>query len=159
MPVAGVVGRPHGLDGSFYVNAPRGELLVLGTAVGVGELTATIERLAGTAARPIVRLSICNNRGEAEALRGSELSVVQADAPPLGPDEYRAEELIGARVTDGKQEIGVVSELRALPSCDCLTVMRSDGSELLVPMVHDAIRAIDTQGRVIDVDRAFLGEP
>jgi ribosomal 30S subunit maturation factor RimM len=30
--------------------------------------------------------------------------------------------------------------------------------ELLVPLVRDAIRSIDVERRVIDVDREFLGE-
>jgi ribosomal 30S subunit maturation factor RimM len=30
--------------------------------------------------------------------------------------------------------------------------------ELLIPMVRDAIRSIDVQGRRIDVDMGFVGE-
>ncbi|MEA2300663.1 MAG: hypothetical protein QOE44_1198, partial [Solirubrobacteraceae bacterium] len=33
-----------------------------------------------------------------------------------------------------------------------------DGSELLVPMVRDAVRRVDVDARVIDVNLAFLGE-
>jgi ribosomal 30S subunit maturation factor RimM len=37
-------------------------------------------------------------------------------------------------------------------------VARPDGAgELLVPLVRDAIRSIDVERRVIDVDREFLG--
>ena len=155
---AGVVGRPHGLDGSFYVNAPRPELLATGVIVTVAGEPGRIERLAGTAAHPIVRLSTCAARDAAAALRGSELLIEAADAPPLGPDEYRADQLVGASVRDGELELGIVRELIALPSCECLAVVRSGGGELLVPMVRDAIRAIDAERRVIEVDRAFLGE-
>ncbi len=67
---AGRVGRPHGLDGSFYVTVPRPRLLTLGTEVTVAGTTAPIVRRAGTDARPIVRLQGIDDRDSAEALRG-----------------------------------------------------------------------------------------
>jgi 16S rRNA processing protein RimM len=45
-----------------------------------------------------------------------------------------------------------------LPSCECLEVERDTGPPLLVPMVRDAIRSIDVQARVIEIDLEFLGE-
>ncbi len=39
-----------------------------------------------------------------------------------------------------------------------LEVTRSDGSELLVPLIQDAVRAVDIEGRRIEIDLAFLGE-
>jgi len=48
--------------------------------------------------------------------------------------------------------------MAALPSCEVLEVDRPDGSELLVPLVRDAIRSIDVAARRIDVDLRFLGE-
>ena len=48
--------------------------------------------------------------------------------------------------------------MSALPSCEVLEVDRPDGSELLVPLVRDAIRSIDVEARRIDVDLGFLGE-
>jgi 16S rRNA processing protein RimM len=156
--VAGVVGRAHGLDGSFYVTQGRVDLLVVGGVLTLAGADVTIERRAGTDARPILRVSGCGERGAAESLRGEPLVVADADVPPLGPDEYRAADLEGARVVDGSHELGVVSRLIALPSCECLSVVRADGGgELLVPLVRDAIRSIDLERRVIEVDRSFLG--
>jgi 16S rRNA processing protein RimM len=155
--VAGVVGRAHGLDGSFYVVRPQVPLLCLGAVLSVAGTTTTIVRRAGTDARPILRLASCEDRGVAESLRGESL-VSDADAPSLGPDEYRAEDLEGARVVDGADVLGVVRALIALPSCECLSVERADGgSELLVPLVRDAIRRVDLERGVIEVDRSFLG--
>jgi len=156
--LAGVVGRPHGLDGSFYVTRPQPALLGVGAELTVAGRATTVVRRAGTDLHPIVRLAICAERADAEALRGQELAGPELERGDLEPDEYLAEDLEGARVVDGARELGVVRALIALPSCECLAVVRPGGGELLVPLVHDAIRSIDVAARLIDVDGAFLGE-
>jgi 16S rRNA processing protein RimM len=158
MAQAGRVGRPHGLDGSFYVVEAKVELLALGASVTVGERTREIVRRAGTDRHPILRVEGCEDRNGAEALRGQQLQVEAPERPPLGPDEWWAEQLEGATVFDGEREVGVVRRMLALPSCECLQVERPDGGELLVPMVRDAIREVDPQRARIDVNLAFLGE-
>ena len=59
---------------------------------------AEIVRLAGTDERPIVRLAGVDDREAADALRGTELLVPRAVAPPLEEDEWWAEDLVGCRV-------------------------------------------------------------
>jgi 16S rRNA processing protein RimM len=159
MVVAGLVGRPHGLDGSFYVAEPKPALLELGASVTLGGRAREIVRRAGTQARPIVRVEGCVNRAGAEALRGEQLVAESAELPPLGPDEWWAEQLEGARVFDGELEVGVVLRLLGLPSCECLEVERAGGrANLLVPLVRDAIRDVDVAAARIEIDLAFLGE-
>jgi 16S rRNA processing protein RimM len=154
---AGRVGRPHGLDGSFYVTRPRARLLSLGTEVGLEEERRKIVRRAGTDERPIVRLEGVGDRTGAEALRGRELTVEQGDAPALGEGEWWAHELEGCEVHDGGRLLGTVRRLLELPSCEALEVERAGGgSPLLVPMVSAAIRGVDPAGRRIEVDAEFL---
>jgi len=156
---AGVVGRPHGLDGSFHVADPVASLLELGTEIRLGEARWEIVRLAGRNDRPIVRLEGCDDRDAAEALRGQELLVARAAAPELEEDEWWAADLEGCAVRDGDREVGVVARLLALPSCEVLEVTRAgEAPDLLVPLVRDAVRDVDVDGRVIDVDLQFLGE-
>ena len=69
---AGRVGRAHGLDGSFYVDAPA-EPLAEGTEVTVAGRATVVERRAGTDARPLVRLRGIDDRDAAAALRGELL--------------------------------------------------------------------------------------
>lgn len=156
---AGVVGRPHGLDGSFHVAEPVAALLEMGTEVRLGDAHRAIVRLAGHDARPIVRLDGCEDRDAAEALRGQELLVARADAPELEEDEWWATDLEGCSVCDGDRQVGVVARLLALPSCEVLEVTRAgDAPDLLVPLVRDAVRGVDLDARVIDIDLQFLGE-
>ncbi|HET8536951.1 MAG TPA: ribosome maturation factor RimM [Solirubrobacteraceae bacterium] len=155
---AGRVGRAHGLDGSFHVTRPRAPLLVLGGPLRVGDSEHEIVRRAGTDERPIVRVDGVESREAVEALRGAELSVPRTAAPQLDDDEYWPEDLEGCSVTDGDVAIGTVRRLIGYPSVDVLEVERPDGPDLLVPMVHDAIRTVDVAARRIDVSLEFLGE-
>jgi 16S rRNA processing protein RimM len=157
---AGRVGRPHGLDGSFYVQDPSPSLLALGCRVVIdGEEEATIARRAGDDRRPIVRLEGHEGRSAAEALRERELMVERSEAPELEEDEWWVDDLEGCAVHDGERQVGTVRRLLALPSVEVLEVTRADGEgELLVPLVRDAVRAVDVEQKRIDVDLRFLGE-
>ena len=156
--LAGRVGRPHGLDGSFHVQDARFELLAEGTSISLGGRARVVVRRAGTPARPIVRLDASRRREDAEAMRAGELLVRRDAAPPLGTDEFYAEDLEGCAVHDGRRSVGTVRALLALPSCEVLEVSRAEGGDLLVPLVRDAVRSVDPQGRRIEVDLEFLGE-
>ena len=136
------VGKPHGLDGSFYIDAPVDE----GATVRIGERDFTVAERKGTDAKPIIRLAGVEDRDAAEALRGEVLSA--ADAEPLGDDEWLVEDLVGCRIEGMGEVTGVLEGM----SCDVLEV----GDEL-VPLVTDAITKVDVENRVIEVNREFLG--
>jgi 16S rRNA processing protein RimM len=150
---AGRVGRPHGLDGSFHLVGADPELVR--DVYFVAGVRREVTRRAGTPENPILRLDGSSSRDDAEALRGLELFVPREDVG-LEADEYWASDLEGCAVVDGDVAIGFVRRMSALPSCEVLEVDRPDGSELLVPMVRDAIRSIDVAARRIDVDMEFL---
>jgi 16S rRNA processing protein RimM len=157
--LAGVVGSPHGLDGSFHVAEPEPRLLTLGREVMVADRARRITRRAGHDRRVILRVEGCEDRAGAKALRGAELLVTRRMAPALEEDEWWAEDLEGCAVHDGARPVGTVSRLLALPSCEVLEVKRTDGdAELLVPLVSDAVRTVDVGARSIDIDLRFLGE-
>ena len=154
----GRVGRPHGLDGSFYVAAPEDEVLTVGRRVEIDGTSVEIERRAGTAAKPIVRLSGCGSRDAAEALRGTPLLVDRSELPDLDEGEFWADDLIDCAVSDGEIPVGTVARLLGLPSCEVIEVRRDAGDPLLVPLVSDAVRSIVLEARRVDVDLEFLGE-
>jgi len=150
------------LDGSFHVGRPVPALLAHDIEVRVGSEQRRVARLAGHAGGPILRLEGCSERADAEALRGREIFVSREGARELEPDEWWAEDLEGCTVRDGDEEVGVVSRLLELPSCEVLEVTRSavdpDAPVLLVPLIADAVRDVDVERGVIDVDLRFLGE-
>jgi 16S rRNA processing protein RimM len=150
---AGRVGRPHGLDGSFHVVEPAPRLLTVGAEIWVGERATEVLRRAGTDDRPILRVGLASGRTEVEALRGEQLRAPRAAAPPLDEDEYWAEDLVGCTVVAGPRDLGTVQRLLPYPSCELLEL---DGGTL-IPLVQDAIVAVDPEARRIEVDGRFLG--
>jgi 16S rRNA processing protein RimM len=137
------VGRPHGLDGSFYVDEPLDE----GALVRIGEREFAVAERKGTDARPIIRLDGIDNRDAAEALRGETL-VTGNRQPATGDDEWLIDDLIGCRIEGVGEVTGVLEGM----SCDVLEV----GDEL-VPLVTDAVTRVDIANKVIEIDREFLG--
>jgi 16S rRNA processing protein RimM len=160
----GRVGRPHGLDGSFHVTQPRERVLAEATSLVVDGRSVAIERHGGTPSRPVLRLAGVASRKAVEALRGTDLWVPRAEAPPLAEDEWLAEDLIGCRVVDGSTPVGVVAKLLPYPSCELLEVQRPDtdpahpAKALFVPLISDAVRTVDVEAQIIDINLAFLGE-
>jgi 16S rRNA processing protein RimM len=145
---AGRVGRPHGLDGSFYVNGPK-QPLAEGTVISVAGADRRVERRAGTDERPIIRLEGISDRDGAAALLGEQL-LLDLEEEPLEEGEYIVSDLVGCTI----EGLGVVTGVIPGPSCDVLEV-GVDG--VLVPLVSDAVKRVDIEGRIIEIDRDFLG--
>ncbi|HEX2070046.1 MAG TPA: hypothetical protein VHF90_00150 [Thermoleophilaceae bacterium] len=140
---AGVVGRTHGLDGSFHVERAQ-HPLERGTVVELDGREHVVERRAGTDRKPLLRLSGIDSREATAALRGRLLRVEAT----LDEGEWLAEDLVGCRVAG----LGAVVRVIDAPSCDLLEL---EGGEL-VPLVTDAVRSVDLDARSIEVDRRFL---
>jgi 16S rRNA processing protein RimM len=142
------VGRAHGMDGSFYVDRPA-HPLEEGTVVRVAGADRKVERRAGTDDRPLIRLEGIDDRDGAAALRGEFLLLDIEDAP-LEEGEFIVSDLVGCRI----EGLGYVERVLDGPSCDVLEV----GEEgMLVPLVSDAVKRVDLEQRIIEVDREFLG--
>ena len=143
---AGRVGKPHGLDGSFYVDGAEHELPE-GTSIVLRDRPFVVERRAGTDHRPLVRLS---GVGDPASVRG-ELMLVEAE---LSEGEWLAADLMRCTVPGHGRVVRVVDA----PSCSVLEL--EDGK--LVPFVSDAIRSIRVEpagagaGEIV-VNDAYLG--
>jgi 16S rRNA processing protein RimM len=137
---AGRVGKPHGHDGSFYVERAA-HPLPEGTIVLLRDQPHPVQRRAGTGKRPLIRLG---GLDDPAAARDEQLLV----DVELEEGEWLASELIG-RSVPGR---GRVTRVVDAPSCSVLEL--EDGS--LVPFISDAIRSIE--GGEIHVDEHFLGQ-
>ena len=136
---AGRVGKPHGLDGSFYVDGASHPLAV-GTTLTIADRPHEVERRAGTDERPLIRLAGLEDPRE---LRG-ELLLVEAE---LAEDEWLASDLLRCAVPGRGRVVRVLDG----PSCSVLEL--EDGS--LVPFISDVIRSVE--GGEIHLNEDFLG--
>jgi 16S rRNA processing protein RimM len=154
----GVVGKAHGLDGSFRVEGAvdwfaydRGQrLLVAGQE----------RRIAGRRSElpPVIRLEGLADRDAVEALRGATLELPVERLPQPSEDTFFVFDLVGCAVSCESRPVGVVREVWERPANDVL-VLDADGRELLVPFVRDAVPEVDIEGRRLEVAPWVLDEP
>ena len=145
----GRVGKPHGLDGSFFVEGPsdRPDAFARGAVVYVDGVAAKIvASKRGSQNRPVIRL-------ERRVERGAELAVPRASLPPLGEDEYYAFQLVGLTVEEeGGRVIGRVQEVLDYPANDVLEL----DSGVSLPLVEACVREVDLEGGRIVVAAGFV---
>jgi 16S rRNA processing protein RimM len=144
----GRVGRPHGLDGSFFVEGPseRAGAFAAGAIVYVdGEPLKIAAAKRGSQNRPVIRL-------ERRVDRGSELAVPRETLPPLGDDEYYTFQLVGLAVEEeGGRLLGRVRDVLDYPANDVLEL----DSGLALPLVAACVRQVDLEGGRIVVAPGF----
>ena len=143
----GKVGRPHGIDGAFFVEQPSddprwwktgAQFLAGGTPVEV----VAHRRSSG---RPVIKV-------EPAAERGALLEVERADLPETAEDEWYAFELVGLEVVEeGGRVLGTVEDVTPGVANDVLDL----GGGVLLPMVEDCILSVDLAGGRIDVAKGF----
>ena len=145
----GRVGRPHGLDGSFFVEGasddPR-RFAVDATLYVDGE-PARVVSSKRSRSRPVIRLDRPLERGTVLAVRATDLPTPEEDA-------YYAFELVGLEVVeDGGRVLGRVS---AVPPGVANDVLELD-SGLALPMVAACVLEVDRERGRIVVARGFAG--
>ncbi|HZU21154.1 MAG TPA: ribosome maturation factor RimM [Gaiellaceae bacterium] len=145
----GRVGRPHGLDGSFFVEGPseREEAFAAGATLYVeGDPVRIVASKRGAQNRPVIRL-------ERRVPRGATLCVPRATLPPLGEDEYYAFQLVGLVVEEeGGRLLGRVADVVDYPANDVLEL----DSGAFLPLVEACVRQVDLEGGRIVVAPGFV---
>jgi 16S rRNA processing protein RimM len=99
----------------------------------------------------VARLEGCTDRDAAAKLVGSEVAVELSQLPPPKQGEYYWAQLEGLKVVNLEgQELGTVSHLFETGANDVLVV--KDNRERLIPYTRDAIRNVDLDAGVLQVD-------
>ena len=143
----GRVGKPHGLDGSFFVeNASEDPArFAVGANLIVGGEPARIEASKRARGRPVVRL-------DRRVQRGSPLEIPRRDLPPPEPDSFYVFQLIGLEVIEeGGRALGRVSDVAPGVANDVLEL----DSGVALPLVEDCVRDVDLEASRILVARGF----
>ena len=146
----GRVGRPHGIDGAFFVEQPsdRKGVFAVGAEIWAGGAPAeVVVSRRGGGNRPVIKL-------DRPVERGAELTVPRASLPPLGEDEYYAFQLVGLAVEEeGGRFLGHVADVVDYPANDVLEL----DSGVSLPLVGACVRSVDVEGGRIVVSPGFAG--
>jgi 16S rRNA processing protein RimM len=143
----GRVGKPHGLDGSFFVEhaSEDEEHFARGAKLHVDGEPAEVVASKRSRGRPVIRL-------DREAPRGAELAVPREALPATGEDEYYEFQLVGLAVEEeGGRPLGSVAAVIPGPANDVLEL----DSGLLLPLVGACIQQVDLDAGRIHIARGF----
>lgn len=143
----GRVGRPHGIDGAFFVEQPSEDTRwwqVGATFFANGEPVEVIVKRTSSG-RPVLKL-------DKSVERGTWLEVDRDALPPTDDDEYYVFQLIGLDVVEeGGRALGTVKTVTPGVANDVLEL----DSGVLLPMVEDCVQRVDIEAKRIDVAKGF----
>jgi 16S rRNA processing protein RimM len=138
----GKVGRPHGIDGAFFVEQPSDNAAwwKTGATFLAGGKPVEVVAHRRSSGRPVIKV-------EPPVERGAWLEVERAALPPTGQDEYYAFQLVGLPVAEESgRALGTVKAVTPGVANDVLEL----DSGALLPMVEDCIREVDLDaGRIV----------
>ena len=143
----GKVGKPHGLDGAFVVEAASDdpERFAAGATLLVGGESARVVESKRAGGRPVIRV-------DRDVERGAPIEIERGDLPQPEEGEYYAFQLVGLDVEEtGGPQLGRVSEVSSGPANDVLEL--DTGHEL--PLVSQCVLEVDLERRRILVARGF----
>ena len=103
----GRVGKPHGLDGSFFVERASDdpERFAVGAVLHVDGEPVRVEASKRSGGRQVIRL-------DRAVPRGSELAIPREALPPTGEGEYYVFQLVGLEVEEeGGRVLGRVAQV------------------------------------------------
>jgi 16S rRNA processing protein RimM len=144
----GKVGRPHGIDGSFFVEGPSDDPTRFAkgsTLYAAGVPAEVIVSKRGSGGRPVIKL-------DRPVERGTTLALPRETLPPLEEDEYYNFQLVGLTVEEeGGRVLGQVKDVLDYPANDVLEL----DSGVFLPLVEACVRQVDLGGGRIIVSVGF----
>lgn len=143
----GVLGRPHGLDGSLGIYIDPDDLVYLevGATVFVADAPYTVSAVRQGKKGPLVTFEGVTDRETAETIRGND--VFAAGRRDLADGEFWPEDLIGLEVRPGG---GVVTGVQHGVAQARLVVSRGDET-FEVPFVDDLVPVIDVASGFVEI--------
>lgn len=117
--------------------------------------TLTLKSVRHGSNGAIARIAEVTDRNAAEAMRGTELTVLRADLPPLAEGEYYHADLLGLPVVStGGEKLGRVVAIDNFGAGDVIEIERPDKRRFMVPMRAEAVPTWDATQLVVDTSFA-----
>ena len=146
----GKLRRPHGVHGEILMDVLTDfpERLEVGKEVFIGEEYAPC-RLVGLRRHDpalIVSLEGIEDRDAAGKMRNKMVFVRSSGLPVLPEGEYYHHQLIGLAVVDESgAKLGLLEQILETGANDVYLVRTAEGTELLLPAIHDVILEINPE--------------
>jgi 16S rRNA processing protein RimM len=143
----GRVGKPHGIDGAFFVEQPSidDRWWKTGATFFAGGKPVEVVAHRRSSGRPVIKV-------EPTVERGALIEVERDALPPTEEDEYYAFELVGLPVVEENgRELGNVKAVTTGIANDVLEL----DSGALLPMIEDCVLEVDLTGGRIVVAKGF----
>jgi len=159
--VVGRVSGAYGVKGLVRVapfNAPEESVLCSVRDWWLAQGASAVRAVRAESARVHSDALLCRIRGvddrdQAEALKGAEISVRRSDFPAGDEDEVYWTDLIGCRVlTPEGIDLGRVTSVDEYGADPVLRLDDGDGQSRLIPFVPAWIVSVDTAARTIVAD-------
>lgn len=153
MTLAAVAGA-HGVAGEVRLKLFTDDLSLYPTLDGGGR-ALTLQSVRPASYGAVARFAEVTTREDAEALRGTTLTIARSALPPLDEGEYYHADLIGlAAFSTAGEPIGTVVTVENYGAGDVVEIERADGRTFMVPMRAEAIP--EWSGERLVVDAAFV---
>jgi 16S rRNA processing protein RimM len=145
----GRVGRSHGLAGAFLVEHASDDeaRFAMGATLQVDGEPARVIESYRVGNRRVLRL-------DRPVARGAQLTVHRHELPPPEADHFYVFQLVGLEVVEEGRVLGRVEDVIPGAANDNLEL----DTGVLVPLIDDAVTAVDLERRRIEVVPGFLAE-
>ena len=147
--LAAIIGA-HGVKGEVRLKLFTEDLSPYPTLEGGGR-TFTLKSVRAGSNGAVARFAEITDRNEAEAMRGTALTVPRSALPPLGEGEFYHADLIGLPCLVDGVEIGKAVAVENFGAGDIIEVEKPDGKRFMVAIAA----AVTVEPDRLLIDAAF----
>lgn len=148
--LAAIIGA-HGVAGEVRLKLFSDDLSVYPSLTGGGR-SFTLQSIRPGPNGAVARFAEIRDRNDAEALRGTQLSVPRSALPPLGEGEYYHIDLIGLPCLADGVSVGTAVLVEDFGAGDVLEIEKPDGKRFMVPVA----RAVTIEADRLLIDPEFV---
>lgn len=151
----GKLQKSHGIRGEismrvitdFPERIRRGKIIYIGSDFQSNKITGT--RWKNDLL--LLKLDGFDDPESVRELAGKDVFAAVKDLPPLPEGRYYHHQLIGLRVFEEDEDLGVLAAIMETGANDVYIIDQADGQELLIPAIPEVILKIDLQQKRMNV--------
>ncbi|MFZ7132076.1 MAG: ribosome maturation factor RimM [Eubacteriales bacterium] len=152
--VIGRITSPHGIIGEVNVypltDDPQRFSLLKNIIINGAQYQ--IEKVRYQNTTVILKLDGLTNRNGAETLKNAYIEIPREDGVSLQEDQYFIVDLIGLKVYEKAQQIGILKDIIQSGSTDIYVIAIEEQGEIMVPAIKEYILDINIDDGKMEVD-------